>query len=249
MTWKRFWTPPRLWRLAEMLENGYSDAEIGAHFGVSAEAVNIARKRYDIACRSRQKLTASAAARLLGIESRTVVRWVRHGWLRAQRGPDWGPHRRWMIDRGDLTDFLENPAYWHCWEPSRIPDATGLRWWATEMRAGERFLTLSAVAERYSVQPATVGGWIDRGFLPAVRNGNRLIRAVDLEGFVPPGQRSRAGIHARRFNESEDQRLIWLCEHDGASWAEIARDLGRATGSVSGRYQRLIGRREERMAA
>jgi hypothetical protein len=57
-----------------------------------------------------------------------------------------------------------------------------------------RWLTIGAVARRYAVISNTVGQWIEKGFIPAVRYGNWYIREDVIEGWIPPCERSKAGI-------------------------------------------------------
>src|SRR5690606_22184989 len=137
---------------------------------------------------------------------------------------------------------------WHLWDPERIDPASGFRRWAQEIRAGVRFLTVGDVAERCYVEVHTVSNWIRSGRLPAVRNGNWLVRERDLDGFIPPGQLSRSGIPQRRFTRDEDQRLLAM-RAAGIGWTAIARELGRPVSSVFGRYRRLMGRYEEEATA
>jgi hypothetical protein len=187
---RQTWTKPRLWKLMELLERGWDDARIARAMGTTANAVNLARKRYGIPARSKQLLTARHVAALLGLGcGKTVARWADRGWLKATRGPYAGPHREWLVRREDLYAFLEDADHWHRWDPDRIADAA-LRAWATERRGGVRFLTVGQVAWRMCVQPGTVHSWIEKGWLPSVRagdgDGNHLVRETDLETFALP---------------------------------------------------------------
>lgn len=239
----RFWTNRRLEELANLIDHGWSDVEIGAHFGKSAASIQLARKRHGIRPRSGYHLSARAVAVMLGIPcAKTVIRWIKRGYLRGRRGQQWGPYRQWYVGRGALLDFLADPAYWHLWEPERIPD-TALRYHYRAMR-GERYLTHVEVAARYCVQPATVGAWLDRGLLPAVRRGNRLIPESALVGFVPPGQRSRAGYRLRRFSASE-RDLILRMHAQGWTFQQIAEATSRTIGSVANAVYRSDRARSE----
>lgn len=170
----------------ELLERGWDDARIARALGTTPDAVNLARKRHGIPSRTKTTMSARAAAHRIGVGCpKKIVAWIEHGWLRGHRGQKRGGNRQWVIRQEDLLAFMEEPAHWHHWDPARIPDA-GLRGWATELRRGVRFLTLTEVADRAFVEPKTVYQWIRKGWIPAVRNGNHLVREADLERFVLP---------------------------------------------------------------
>lgn len=235
----RVWTRPLRLRLAELLDAGLADEviarELSAAFGcrLTAEAVNLARKRYGIASRTRRAHTGRSVARLLGLGcSKQVARWCRAGWLRGRQTQRRGGNRQWRILHDDLLAFLEDEAHWHRWQPERITDAA-LREWALELRAGVAFLTVGQVAERCYVEPTTVNQWIHRGELPAVRNGNWLVRSDVLADFVPPGQRPRTS-----FTPADDELIVRM-RAEGAYWREIAALLGRPETTVANRARQL----------
>src|SRR5690606_30031039 len=119
--------------------------------------------------------------------SKQVNRWVERGALDGKRGIGAGRHRQMVVTEDALFSFMERRAYWHEWDPARIPDPV-LREWAEEVRGGERYLLQSEVADRYCVSVRAVGAWIQRGQIQAVRlggGGNHLIPASALDGFVP----------------------------------------------------------------
>lgn len=241
---KWIWTPPALFLLADLLATGLSDAAIArrltARFGhrFTPVAVQIARKRHGIKPRTKLALNACSTAKLLGIGcSKSVVRWIEQGWLKGRRQGQRGGNRQWRITEDALLAFLSSPEHWHRWQPERITDRY-LREWALELRGGERYLTLREVAERFFVETKTVNMWIARGYLLAVRNGNHLIPASALEGFVPPGQRPKHGMRLVRFTPAEDARLRDLHAANW-SWQAIADELGRSVGSIYGRAGRL----------
>lgn len=189
----RVWTRERRFTLQNLIEQGLPDPAIARRLHTTTDAVHLARKRYGIPCRRASTMTARAVAALLGVGcAKSITRWVDRGYLRGKRGWRQGSHPVLMIDEADLLAFLEDVAHWQRWSPDRITDPL-LREWAQEMRGNVRFLTLSEVADRYYVQPATVHSWIEKGYLPAVRNGNHLVRESDLASFTLPeiGQGSR----------------------------------------------------------
>lgn len=236
----RWWTTQRLFKLAGYLEAGYDDARIASRMGTTANAVQLARKRHGI--RSRTELTWSSrrVAELLGIAcSKTVVHWITCGYMAGQRGQSRGPNRQWYVRYEEILSFLENPDTHHLWQPERITDS-GLRAWATEIWTGP-FLTVGEVAERCFVGIGAVNNWIHKGDIPAVRNGNWLIRESDLDGFTPPNQRDRTGQQQRRFTPDEDALLLSL-RSGGMSWPGIARHVNRTVSSVYQRHHLLVER-------
>jgi len=186
--WK--WQPNDLLTLEDMIREGRSDAEIGRALGCTPLAVNLVRKRNKIAPRRKVILTARQIAIRLGLDcSKTVAWWIMAGYLKGRKGQGCGLNRMWYVTEETLLDFLEDGRYWHLWQPERLE--APLRLWVNEMRDGVRFLTTGQVAAKFYVEHATVNNWIHKGYLPAVRRGNWLIRDSDLVGFVPPCERLR----------------------------------------------------------
>jgi hypothetical protein len=205
--------------------------------GCTKIAVQIARKRNGIASRSATLLSARAVQERLGLGcSKTVTRWIKLGWLAGKRGQQVGPYRMWYVTEDALLTFLEDPAYWHVWQPERITDRH-LRLWAIEERS-YRYLSVGEVAKRFCVGYAAVNNWISRGLLPAKKYGNWWIRDCDLTGFVAPNERSRVGTQQSRFSPDEDAKLLQL-RAEGMGWTAIARLLNHPISSVFGRAQRL----------
>lgn len=242
----RRWTRQELARLDMLLDQGLSDALIARRLKRSPEAINLARKRYGLKSRSGRLMSARAVADIMGIGcSKTVTRWMRRGYLAGKRGPRQGQHQQWQVDEEALWRFIENPRHWHRWQPERMTD-TSLREWAQELRDGVRFLTVGEVAWRCCVGTGAVNVWIHNGLIPAVRNGNWLIRESDLEQFTPPGQLPKTGMPRDLWSDAETERLRALRE-SGMSYSACARELGRSIASCSNRWIRLI--ESEREAA
>jgi hypothetical protein len=234
--WK--WSDADVSAISVHLENGRSDEWIAKQLGATATAIRLVRKRRGLQSRTALLYSAQRVARLMGVScAKTVARWIEEGYLRGRRGQRRGPNRQWYVTEDALLAFIADPAHWHRWEPGRITDED-TRAWATEIRAGVRFLTPGEVAERCFVGVGAVNDWIHKGLLPAVKWGNWWVRERDLEGFVPPGQRSRKGRALRRFTGAEDARLLEL-RAEGKSWPRIARLLGRSVGAVAQRHRRI----------
>jgi hypothetical protein len=183
----RVWTPARLWQLAMLLEQGRSDAAIGRELGVTANAVNVARKRHGLQSRHRLLLSAHEVSTILGLpDSTRVGRWIRYGWLVGRRGQRWGRWVEWFVTRNALASFLADERYWPLWEPSAITDPW-FRRHAASVRRDVRYLTPSEVAWRFGVARMTAFTWMRTGQLPAMQCGRRwFAREGDVSQFQPP---------------------------------------------------------------
>ena len=237
--WK--WSAEDLLRLEELIARGWTDAKIGEALGCSAVAVQVIRKRKGIPSRRRAILSARAVASKLGVScSKTVAWWIRAGYLRGRRGQRAGPNRMWYVTEEALLAFLDDPHYWHLWEPAGVDDS--LRSWVTDIRNGDRFLSTGQVGAVLGVGHKAVWGYINRGLISGVRRGNWLVREADLRAFVPLCERSRKGRPVRRFSPAEDARLLAM-RATGATWFAIASAMGRPLGSIAGRWKRLQAKR------
>ena len=241
------WTPAEQDALVIMLEQGMRIEEIAHRLGRSREAIDVRATR-TVSRRALRPLNPEQLAPRLGIDPHTVIWWIDQGWLRARRSAVRG--RRLYIQEDDLLAFLEDRRYWHLWLPERIADA-GWREWATEMRAGVRYLTTGEVARRLSVTNQTVWAWIRKGFLPAVRYGpNWLVLESDLAGFVLPCDRPRGNTRRDAWTAAEDERLCQM-RQAGVRCVVIAAALGRSVLGVFSRChrRRLTARRARRFEA
>lgn len=245
---RRQWTERDLFQLEDLLAQGLSDAVIAKRLGCTPEAVNLARKRHGLRSRSALLLSSREIARRLGIGcAKTVTRWIEAGWLVGKQGPRRGPYRQWQVTELNLWAFMESPDHWHRWDAERIPDPY-LREWAIGVRGGVRFLTPGQVAWRLCVGVGAVNDWIRAGLLPAVRNGNWLVRESDLADFTPPGQQSKTGMTHQQWTPEEDARLLSL-RATGLTFERVADELGRSLGSVTNRWYRLVAMQEDEAAA
>lgn len=187
----RTWTTARRFALLTLWEQGFSDRQIGARLGVSAEAIRVMRVRLGISRRraNRDVFTAQEAARMMGCGcAKTITRWIEHGLLRGRRGSvRQGRNRLWQITRNALEAFVRDPRTWPSWRVEAITDPL-LQSIAAEARGGVRFLTLGEAADRFGVDTSTVGQWVDNGWLPAVRigeRGNHVVRLADVDRLAP----------------------------------------------------------------
>lgn len=203
----RNWTPEQVAALEELLEAGWSDARIAARIGRSVDAVVVRRKRMGIPSRTSSTLNTRKVAEMLGVGcSKSVVAWIEAGYLKGRRGQRRGPNRQWLIREEDLMAFLEDPAHWHRWDAERVTDQA-LREWAMELPR-PRYLTVGEVAARFFVASGTVSAWLDKGQLPFVRNGNRMVLESSLVGWTPPCERVRETARRRWVRMLEERGEI-----------------------------------------
>lgn len=178
------WTASRVFQLMTLVEHGRSDDQIANRLGSTVHAVRQARHKHGIPPVTATAHTCASAGRLMGLCEKIIRSWILNGWLEAKRlRLRRGGNRQWMITEYALYSFLERTEHWHRWHPERITDPD-LRDWATSMRAGVQFLTLTEAARIACVQPKTVSDWIRKGWLPALRNGNHTVRESDLLGLL-----------------------------------------------------------------
>ena len=219
------WTAEEIGLLYEMAGEHRSHAQIAAALGRSECGVRIKCKRLGITLTKFAGMTANRLARWLGVPcAKTVSWWCNEGWLRCH---DTGirVHSGWVrvVEMEDLLAFLEDERHWHLWEPERITDA-GMREWASEMRAGVRFLTTGEVGDRLGLTCAAVNDRIHRGLMRGVKRGsNWLVREEDAV-YVAPG--SRKGLPRPKPLTAEECALVrrlW----GRYSVTEISLRLGR----------------------
>ena len=203
---RRDWTHEDVDRLVAMLDNGRDYDYCARQLRRTRTAIIVKTKRLKCKMTNRPTvLTAREVARVLGVScAKTVAGWIDQGWLKARRAG-----RIWRITWDDLMAFLENPAGWISWEPERITDVD-VREQARALRH-DRLLTQGEVAARYHVGVETVGQWLDKGWISAQRygaRGNRMIPESALLGWVPPCERSKAGIPKRMGRAVVGARMI-----------------------------------------
>jgi transposase len=192
---KRFWRQSEVDDLKRLIDDGYSYSQIATRLGRSRVAVVIKVERINYRrMHTNSALAACDAKALLGLKcSKTVICWITGYGLKARNG---GTKNKplWRIQWLDLCEWLEDPTHWMAYDPARVTELA-LREHLTEIRQGQpRWLTVGEVAQRYNVGIQTVATWRIKGILPMVRYGNWWIRESDLDGFVPPCERSKAGI-------------------------------------------------------
>lgn len=134
-----YWTPEEDEILAEQVANGLQKVQqVLARHGYrrSQTAILMRRERRHLCSEHPDIMTASGVARLLGLDMKTIGRWIHTGGLRARKlrlqtptnSP--GEPQNWAIHRKDLAAFLRNhPAKW---DVRRVSD----HYWIVELLAG-----------------------------------------------------------------------------------------------------------------
>lgn len=197
------WTHEEISRLVTLLDQGHGYDECAARLGRTRSAIWIKVKRLRLALTKRPTvLTARDVARLLGKRGseKAIARWIRSGLLKG-RSVTTGTRCIWRVCYDDLMTFLRDERSWCLWDAARVTD-DDVRAEMSALRAHEgRYLTQGEVAARYCVGVAAVGQWLDKGWLPYLHSGggkgNRMVRERDLASWVPPCERSKAGIPKR----------------------------------------------------
>lgn len=220
------WTREDDMRLAEMLDDHTPYAAIAAALGRTVVAIRIRSKRRGLPALSKAGgMMINKAARLLGVPcAKTVSWWCNEGWLRTH---DIGLRMRsgWIrvVEYDEMLAFLEDSRYWHLWQAERIADS-GLREWASEMRAGVRFLTTGEIGKRLGLCCAAVNDRIHRGLLRAVKRGpNWLVREEDAIYVDPRTTKGRPRPRPLTAEECALVRRYW--GQYSVTW--ISRRLGR----------------------
>jgi helix-turn-helix protein len=193
---RRDWTHEDMDRLVSLLDAGFDYDYCARQLRRTRTAIVVKTKRMRCKMTTRPTvLTAREVSRLMGVPcAKTVVRWITQGWLKAKPAVSQG-RKIWRVCWDDLMAFLEREEAWISWWPERITDAD-IRARAQALRQ-ERLLTQGEVAARFHVGVETVGQWLDKGWLPFRRygaRGNRMVPESALLGWIPPCQRSKAGI-------------------------------------------------------
>lgn len=180
--WAKPVGPPSKWSqktwdlFYSLLEQGFSDWEIGTYLRMSTGTAKYARESrgWEVGPALGGYLSLRGVALRMGYAetSSTPRRWVKEGRLRALV-------RRWecrpkyttvLVKQEWLLEFLEDPQQFHQWEWERIPDQW-LREWARKRRQGAVMTTREA-AEVIGVEYGTLRTWMAwYPELPVLRDG------------------------------------------------------------------------------
>lgn len=176
----RFWTPARLFQLAELTECGWSDDRIAATLAaqwdrpMTGHAVHIARWRHGQPGHRAIGLPAERVATMLGLTSHDAVqRWIANGWLPARREAGAGRGRSWRIERDALWTFVADPLHWHRWTPVAVTDPV-LQAHVRAVRTEPTHVPIRDALVRLEqrglyVSRSTLDRWVRGGLLPSIR--------------------------------------------------------------------------------
>lgn len=199
----REWTEQDDLHLVSMFQEGRSYGMIASQLKRTRQAVTLRLQRLGISRRiDRRMLTANEAGAMMGKDPKTIVLWIKGGWLKGHQN---SPKRNsaWRIDPFDLWAFVDVPECHMSWDPERITDPD-LREHARAIRAtAVRWLTSGEVGKRYGVQHSAVNDWIGKGLLMGIKWGNWWIPEDALTGFVPPcdvSRKKRDTIESMTYN-------------------------------------------------
>lgn len=170
---KRYWTPEENERLTDLLDAHLTYPEIAACLGRSLLAVVVRADELRQAGNHNGELLAHQVARVFGVHWAVSGRWIKLGWLPAERGTsrrgrrDTGNVRTWAVQQADLERFIADHRYWPAWDPARM--APG-RWreYAGAVRPRLRYLDAHEVGRRLGFCAATITRKCRAGELRAV---------------------------------------------------------------------------------
>lgn len=236
---RKYWTVLDIWKLQDMIDQGFSIQLIAKRLGRSYNSVDVKTKRLGLRPRkSPNTLSVQDAAQLLGIPcSKTITLWIAERGLPACNASNVSDKAFWRIELLALYEWLEQRTNWMCYNPNRIPDQR-LREHLIDIRRGKRWLTAGEVAERYHVHFKTVNTWIREGCLPAERWGNWWIFESDLKGFIPPYDHPRG--NTRRDIPDRDRKIAQVVElREKHTLKEIAQRFDVSVTTVARWYQQV----------
>lgn len=176
------WTVAEQTRLIDLSEQGWSDARIAVVLGRSRKAVQIRRWQMMAALGGDGRFTVSSLARMMGVGTLPVRRWISRGWLRAGRsGVRAGIGGELRIERADLERFLADRRTWGHWWPEHITDSY---WREVACRhRQDRLLTTTEAGRLIGYGSEHVARLVRTGVLEGVRGHGRGGRSRAL--YVP----------------------------------------------------------------
>lgn len=103
-----------------------------------------------------------------------IALWIRKGDLQTVGSSRRKARSIYYVTHDSLIAFLENSDYWCRWEGEWITDVD-IREYAKTTRdcVTWRWIDLTQAGEQLLFHPRTILGWVEKGVLPAIRNGKK----------------------------------------------------------------------------
>jgi hypothetical protein len=179
---RKFWTPTEHERLLDLHDAGSSDQEIAALLGRTPHAVRLRRWRLFSRTGGGSTYHASDVARIFGVSSGRVRRWLGAGWLAGKRC---GLRRslcggEWRVTDRAIRAFVADRRHWARWSLERM--APAWRPFVDEVRT-VRLIPVAEAADRLGYHPRVIQHWIKSGRLRGVRGAGKGGKARALYVF------------------------------------------------------------------
>jgi len=175
----RPWSSQDLNKLQDLIEEGKPTISIVRSLKRSRQAIHEACERHGIrifALRDSLVLTANQVAKLLDVETSTVIDWIRAGIIQAHRRSKkkrGSPH---LITHTSLQAFMADRHTWPAWETAQVVDPI----WREEAErcravAGGRWVSIKELVGRLYAVDSQIVRWIQSGRwqVETMRYGNR----------------------------------------------------------------------------
>lgn len=143
-----------------------SDRAVARRIGRTVDACKIRATRHLGLSRTMNLYTSREVARIFGIDSHAVTRWIEQGHLKARKSPTRaGKHRRWDIDDASIERLIKRTPW--LYDRKRIDRFEYTIWRNLAEQAWERdpLLTAPEAAIRLGVGVETVRRHLRKGWL------------------------------------------------------------------------------------
>jgi hypothetical protein len=146
--------------------------------------------------------TAGRVAKLLGVDEHKTLRWVREGWLLAERsGTNRGRgNAGWAVTPLMLETFLENPRFWPLWTVEDIPDPIW-RDVARSLRPVGRYVDNVEAGQRLGYAPKHINHLCKTGRL----RGVQVVEKRAANGKAAKWWMTEAAVRAFALRAQQDE--------------------------------------------
>lgn len=181
---------------------------------------------------------ARVVARLFGVNDKTIVQWVKRGWLKARRaGCGAGRTRCWDVDEDSIERFIVLMGWAYDWR--RMESGEYLTRLARRVARADPWLTVDEAAREADVVPATIRQWVERGHLPARHRpkcgqyGHAYVLVVRKSDVAPGRERARETAHANRSRSVRERHRRERARRE-ERWGGRHDDGGTGAGTAGG---------------